>query len=80
LFLRAVNQRKEITLNHVALMASVVLVVVLALALAREVKLRRALQRLLKQLLSFWRNRDEKPVARRSDSADDDDDDGRGLR
>jgi hypothetical protein len=78
--MRAVHQRKEITLNHVALTASVVLVVVLTLALAREVRLRRALQRLLKQLLSFWRNRDEKPVARRGDAdADDDADDDGGL-
>jgi hypothetical protein len=56
--LRPVNQRKEITLSHVILTASSVLVVVLVLLLCREVRLRRALQSLLKKLLSFWRNRD----------------------
>jgi len=52
-------------LSHVILTASSVLVVVLVLLLCREVRLRRALQALLKRLLSFWRNRDaEEPVAR----------------
>jgi hypothetical protein len=60
-------------LNHLILMAGAVLVVLLALALAREMRMRRALQSLLKRLLSFWRNRDaEEPVARRGDIADDD--------
>jgi hypothetical protein len=60
-------------LSHVILTASAVLVVLLALALAREMRMRRALQSLLKKLLSFWRNRDaEDPVARRGDTADDD--------
>jgi hypothetical protein len=70
--MRPVSQRKETTLNHVALTANAVLVVVLVLLLCREVRLRRALQILLKQLLSFWRNPDaEKPVARRGDADDD---------
>jgi len=77
LFLRSVSKRKETILSHVILTACSVLVVVLVLALAREVRLRRALQTLLKRLLSFWRNRDaEEPVARRGD-ADDDAADGR---
>jgi len=55
------------------LAAGAVLVVLLALALAREMRMRRALQSLLKKLLSFWRNRDaENSVARRGDTADDD--------
>lgn len=44
------------TLNHVILTASAVLVMVLVLLLCREVRLRRALQRLLTKLMSFWRN------------------------
>ena len=53
-------------------MAGAVLVVLLALALAREMRMRRALQSLLKRLLSFWRNHDaEEPVARRGDTVDD---------
>ena len=67
-----------------AVTASSVLVVVLALALDREVRPRRALQSLLKQLLSFWRNRDAKnPASRRGDVDGDADDDaaaGSGLR
>jgi ABC-type phosphate/phosphonate transport system permease subunit len=66
-------------LSYMILTACAVLVVVLALALAREVRLRRALQSLLKQLLSFWRNRDETPAARRG-NADDDAAAGGGLR
>ena len=67
-------------LSYMILTACAVLVVVLALALAREVRLRRALQSLLKQLLSFWRNPDsEKPVAPRGD-VDDDAADGSGMR
>jgi len=72
LFLRPVSQRKETTLNHLALTSSAVLVVLLSLALAREVRLRRALQSLLKQLLSFWRNRDdEEPLALHGDADND---------
>ena len=60
-------------MNHVILTASAVLVVLLAVALAREMRMRRALQNLLKKLLSFWRNRDaEKPVVRSGDATDDD--------
>ena len=44
-----------------ALTAGSLLVVVLALALAREIRLRRALQRLLGKLLNLWRNRDDEP-------------------
>jgi hypothetical protein len=58
-------------LSHVILMASAVLVVLFALALAREMRMRRALQSLLKKLLTFWRNTDaEEPVAQRG-AADD---------
>ncbi len=58
-------------MNHIALTAGAVLVVVLALALAREVRLRRALQSLLKKLLLFWRNDDDaKPLSRRDDADD----------
>ncbi len=67
-------------MNHVILTASAVLVVLLALALAREMRMRRALQSLLKRLLSLWRNRDaEEPIARQGD-ADDDVDAGGGMR
>ncbi len=67
-------------MSHMILTACSVLVVVLVLALAREMRLRRALQALLAKLLSFWRNRDvEKPVAQRGD-ADDDAAAGSGLR
>jgi hypothetical protein len=55
-------------LNYVTLAASSVLVVLLALLLAREMRIRRALQKLLSKLLAFWRNRDlEKPAASRGD-------------
>jgi len=54
------------------LTAGAVLVVLLALALAREMRMRRALQSLLKKLLSFWRNNNaEDPVAQRGDTDDD---------
>ena len=47
------------------LTASAVLVVVLVLLLCREMRLRRALQALLKKLLLYWRRPDaEKPVTR----------------
>ena len=60
-------------MNHLTLAASAVLVVLLTLALAREVRLRRALQSLLKQLLSFWRNRDaEEPGCGDDDAVDGD--------
>ncbi|MCH8148687.1 MAG: hypothetical protein IH987_11930 [Planctomycetes bacterium] len=67
-------------MSHVILTASAVLVMVLVLLLCREVRMRRALQSLLKKLLSYWRNRDaEKPVARRGD-VDDDAAAGGGMR
>jgi len=44
-------------LHNAILTAGAVLVVVLVLALAREVRLRRALERLLNKLLTLWRNR-----------------------
>ena len=65
-------------MSHVILTTSSVLVVVLVLLLCREVRLRQALQSLLKQLLSFWRSRDEKPAARSGD-ADDESATGDGL-
>jgi hypothetical protein len=78
--MRRISQQKETTLSHVILMASAVLVVLLTLALAREIRMRRALQSLLKKLLSFWRSRDEEePVARRG-RADDDAADGGRVR
>ena len=78
--MRPVNQRKETVLSYMILTASAVLVVLLALALVREVRLRRALQHLLRKLLSYWRKTDaEEPVARRGD-ADDDSAAGGGLR
>jgi hypothetical protein len=49
------------------LIASSLLIVVLAFALARERRLRLALQRLLAKLLSFWRSGDEDAL----DGADD---------
>jgi hypothetical protein len=76
--MRPVSQRKETVLSHMILTASSVLVVVLVLLLCREVRLRRALQTLLKRLMSYWRNSDaEEPVARRGDADDDAAADGR---
>jgi len=70
--MRPVSQRKETNLSHVILAASSVLVVLLALALAREMRMRRALQSLLRKLLSYWRKSDaDEPVARRGDADDD---------
>jgi hypothetical protein len=43
------------------LLASSLLTVLLAVAFARERRLRIALQRLLAKLLSFWRNSDADP-------------------
>ena len=40
----------------IVLASSALLVVLLTLALAREIRLRRALQRLLAKLLKFWRD------------------------
>jgi hypothetical protein len=42
------------------LLASSLLAVVLVLALAREVRLRRALQQLLTRILNYWRKRHDK--------------------
>ena len=42
------------------ILASSVLAIVLVAALVREVRLRRALQRLLSRLLSYWRKHDAK--------------------
>jgi hypothetical protein len=42
--------------TYAIVLASSLLAVVLALALAREVRLRRALERLLARILSYWRN------------------------
>ena len=46
-------------MNTAVWVASLVLVVILTLAFARERRLRVALQRLLAKLLSYWRNRNE---------------------
>jgi hypothetical protein len=80
LFLRPVNQRKEIILSHVILAASSVLVVLLALALVREVRLRKALQRLLTKLMSFWRNNDAENSRDAPSKVDDGPAAGNGLR
>jgi hypothetical protein len=48
------------------LSASTLLAVVLAIALAREVRLRRALESLLRRLLALWRSHED----RRSRDAD----------
>ena len=42
-------------MSYPVLLASSALAVILVLALAREMRLRRALQRLLARLLKFWR-------------------------
>jgi hypothetical protein len=63
--------RRRPTLNHAILTAYALMIVVLVLALAREVRLRRALQHLLKTFLTYWRNRDaNKPVATSGDIDD----------
>ena len=68
-------------MSHVILTTGAVLVVLLAVALAREMRMRRALQSLLKKLLSFWRNRDaEEPVARSGDADADNDSAGDRMR
>jgi hypothetical protein len=59
---------RRMTLFHSVLLASSLLVVILVLVLVREVRLRRALQQLLHNLLARWsnyheanRNRDDNP-------------------
>jgi hypothetical protein len=51
------------------LIASSLLIVVLAFALARERRLRLALQRLLAKLLSFWRTRNDDAFRGADDAA-----------
>jgi hypothetical protein len=46
------------------LLASSLLAVVLVLALAREVRLRRALQQLLSRFLNYWRRRNDEDKTR----------------
>ena len=46
-------------MNSAVLLASSLLVVFLALAFARERRLRWALERLLARILAYWRHRDE---------------------
>lgn len=58
--------------THAIVLASSLLAVLLALALAREVRWRRALQKLVHRILTLWRNR-------HAESVDDDDGDG-GFR
>jgi len=43
-------------MNTAILLASSTLALILIVALVREVRLRRALQRLLTRLLAYWRN------------------------
>ena len=61
-------------MNAPLILASSLLVVVLALALAREVRIRRALQRLLARVLTLWRNQHAEKFPEndpdRSDSGD----------
>ena len=56
-------------MTTVVLVASSLLIVVLAFAFARERRLRLALQRLLAKLLSFWRLRNEDAVHAADDAA-----------
>jgi hypothetical protein len=53
--------------------ASTVLAVVLVVVLAREIRLRRALESLLRKLLAYWRSREERSprdVGRPADAGD----------
>jgi len=47
---------------HAIVLASGLLAVLLALALVREVRWRRALQKLVRKLLSLWRHRHEEDL------------------
>lgn len=62
-------------MTYLIVLASSLLAVVLVGLLAHEVRLRRALQRLLARLISRWRNEHdhEKPFAAGGDGADPDD-------
>jgi hypothetical protein len=66
---------------HIHLIAGLALALLLAVAaLAREVRLRRALQELLRRLLTRWRQHFGTPHPPEDpDPADDDDDDDRRL-
>ena len=48
--------------TNAVVLASSLLAVLLALALAREVRLRRALQKLIQRIFKLWRNRHETDV------------------
>ena len=51
---------------HAVVLASSLLAILLTLALAREVRLRRALQRLLARIFNHWRNAHESDPRRQS--------------
>ena len=53
-------------MTYVVVAASSVLAVLLVIALAREVRLRRALQKLLARIFQVWRNRHAKESPARS--------------
>jgi hypothetical protein len=57
-------------LFYLALAAGALLTAVLALALVREVRLRQALQTLLRQILTMWRKRNAPNESERRRSAD----------
>ncbi|GAG33442.1 unnamed protein product [marine sediment metagenome] len=57
-------------MNLPLLVVGSTLVIVLVLALAREVRLRRALQRLLARLLAHWRNHDVEDTSHASQQPD----------
>ena len=56
-------------MSYVVVLASGMLATVLALALAREARLRRALQALLARIFNHWRNSHETDHAGRHDPA-----------
>ena len=64
-------------MNTAVVVASSVLVLILICALTREVRLRRALQRLVARLLSYWRSQHEDEISslQRGDDRDIDRDD-----
>ena len=47
-------------MTAIVLVCSSLLAVVIVLALAREIRLRRALESLLRRLLSYWRSHEER--------------------
>ena len=56
---------------HAVVLASSLLAILLALALAREVRLRRALQQLVARILTHWRNSHASDARRQPDDRHD---------